>query len=204
MYLTDDGEVELRDSENNYLKMYAKHQTIRVELKDVEGNYIALRGTDATEIDIRDVSGNNVKWRGSQSDTRFEVNETNGGRLLMGPNVGSGVKVVLRDGTNNRLQMFGSDQGLRIQMATVDGHYLQMRNDFSIGIGTPSSISTIEIAPASIQLKAANTVMSGVVTLTHLANVVAQINATFATKQNGSGSAGGVIAEASSKVSASD
>lgn len=204
LYLTDDGEIELRDSENNYLKMFAKHQTIRIEMKDVEGNYIALRGTDATEIDIRDVSGNNVKWRGSQADTRFEINETNGGRLLMGPNVGSGVKVVLRDGLNNRLQLFGSDQGLRIHLASVDGHYIQMRNDQSFGLGTPSGISKIEMLPGTVTIQAANAAGSGVVTLTHLAIVVAQINAAFANKQNGSGSAGGVVAQASSKVFASD
>lgn len=204
LYLTDDGEVELRDSENNFLKMYAKHQNIRVEMTDVEGNFIRLQGTQATRINIRDAIGNNILLRGDSADSLYEVNVTGGHNIRMGPNLGSGVKVHVRDGSNNRLQLFGADQGLRIHLASVDGHYIQMRTDASFGLGTPSGVSKIEMTAGTVTIQAANTAGSGIVTLNHLINVVAQINATFATKQNGSGSAGAVVAEASTKVIASD
>lgn len=204
LYLTDDGEVELRDSENNFLKMYAKHQTTRVELTDVEGNFVRLQGTQATRINIRDAIGNNILLRGDSADSLYEVNVNGGHTIRMGPALGSGVKVLVKDGTNNRLQMFGSDQTFRIHLASVDGHYLQMLNDQSIHLGTPGGVTKIDMIAANMTLTAANTAVSGVVTLTHLAAVVDQINQQLGQRQVGSSATGTVVAEASSHVFASD
>lgn len=202
LYLTDDGEIELRDSENNFLKMYAKHQANRIELKDVEGNFLTLRGAQTTKIEIRDIDGNNIKLRGSENQ-RIEINDTAGNFWHSGQDVGGGARILIQDAVENKLEFRAGDNS-RLRLQSADSHRLEFFSSHLTQLTSGLGISTFGISPTFASIIVGGGGNSGVVTLTHLAAVVAQINLAFQGKVNGSGSAGGVVAQASSKVFASD
>lgn len=148
LYLTDDGEVELRDSENNFLKMYATHQVVRSEWRDKEGNNIILRGaatnrliewTDTYNniirsgpnvgaqhrIQLQDGDGNNIRLRGPNT-IQIELLDISNNTLKLGSNVGSSAMVLLQDGTGNALQMRGAAADTKISMVDTAGNGISL------------------------------------------------------------------------------
>lgn len=201
LYLKANGNIELRDSQNNYLKLFAKHGTNRIYLSDVEGNLLQFNGgaaTTATQIEIKDQKGNHIRLIGDSSGSRIAIDDISGNFLHMGPSAEHSALVILSDFPGNRLEIHGGSQGSRIRLVSMDAHVLQF--------GTAGdTLLTNAGGGGQININAgAGASVSGVVTLTHLAAVVAQINAFFGTKQDNSGASGSIMAQASNIVTASD
>lgn len=202
LYLNDNGTIELRDAENNFLKMFAKKKPTRISMTDVEGNYLRMMGGNAgnlLQIEMQDQKGNHVRLVGDSSTTRIAIEDISGNFIHMGPNVEHSSKIIISDQPGNRLEIHGSSAGSRIRLVSIDSHVLEFNTSGDTYITNAGGGGQITISAGG------GLGQSGVVTYTHLAKVVAEIIGVFATCQSGSGVSGAsIIAEASSIVSATD
>lgn len=179
----DNGQVELRDAHNNRLILFSTTDDFfrRIALQDAEGNLLVFFGNSNTKIGLLDTSNN---------------------QLTMGSNLGGGQMISLADGHNNRIEMYGTASSVRLKLASTDGHAFQFSSDGSVIIATPGASAEYRMTNSSISFGVGAS-RSQVVTLQHLAAVVAQINAFFATKGDNSGSPGNIFALASNTVQCS-
>lgn len=183
LYLTDDGEIELRDSENNYLKMFAKHQNTRIEIQDENGNHIRLVGPATT--------------------TKIAIDDTSGNFIHMGPNTEHSARIIVQDGSTNRLELSGTN-GARVRLVSLNAHVLEYNSDQSTRLTSANGASTLLLQSGAATISVGAGGVSGIVTLSHLASVVAQINQQLSQRQGGSSAFGTVVAEASTYVYATD